>query len=949
MDESEVVLTTNEASSNLYWSHLGFGDSDAVRGEVSARVYRYLDFLSDAIRSLKHRGYKFSGEMETRLSLSATPMNYVAGDVRIFSDPEYRNQVRATKGRDSKEIVIPGIFKGKMLYTVEGQRTLRILETRYFITKLKPIDIQEEEENDALDALFMSNDVNLSDAEKHGQVRILRPYKNSNEIEVTEPRDILRSKVSITVNYNTYTLSEQEKALETLIEKPRENFIPLINLLRQSKTFEWEPFETKPISDFAVLTEESFAGTKEQRRFVEIALSTKDFAILEGPPGSGKTSTLMEIILKLCSSGKKVLMVASTHVAVDNILERIAESSGTRESLMDRFGVIPLRIGDAERVSELVKGFTVDRRNEEEKKRLIQRLSGIKNPTEAQKTLLSALLSDSGKDTIESLVMDAANFVCGTTVGVLKSNIVRKGQASGRRPFDYMILDEASKTTFADFIIPALYAERWIISGDVQQLAPYIEQDFIQAVLGKLPSFNGARVERTEEIKQISLDVFNAVRDHSFGGLRGAIVVSDGKKEIVREYKAQVESINKKLNEAPNALFKEKAHEITYSELLDASDQLDRLRILGSRIIIATGEVLTHFWKYVPPLLAQRGECPKEMKRRESAFLEDHDYSRETSTWEYEVTWRLNRAFEMREKEEKSKSYLDEIEFLLPLYLDRPSKGRGQNDSRCLSRDIMVDLIRVMNMFYPSIIELIQKGLNDRRFWNSEWETSLYEGIPRDDFEKRHVLLTYQHRMHPEISRWARELFYDSRALNDSQEVLAGRKWNYSRYNRRMIWKDVRQGKGYSQPRSNFNLDEVKVIKEELKNFLLWAKENSKGRYGAWKVALLTFYRGQEKKLQDMVRSLTKLPNSRYFYLPKMNVEIEVCTVDRFQGQEADIVFLSMVRNRGVGFLDNRNRMNVAITRARYQTVITGNKVPFLNSRIEFLKRMASGMEGPIL
>lgn len=945
MEEQGVFLTSTEASSNLYWANLGVKDSEAVREEVSLRVNRYLDFLREAIKSLKQRSYRFSGEIETRLRFSGIPRNYFSGDFRIFSDPECRNQVRPMRGRESNEIAVPGIFKGKSLYAAEGRRTFGILGRRYFITRLKPTDIQEEEENDALEALFSASEVNLSGGAKHGRIRILRPYRNSNEIEVTEPQDITRSSVSITVDYNTYSLREQGMALETLLEEPRENFIPLLNLLRKSGTFEWNGFRTKHIDDFAVLTEENFAGTKEQRRFVEIALSTKDFAILEGPPGSGKTSALMEIVLKLCSSGKKVLMVASTHVAVDNILERIAESSGKGESLMDRFGVIPLRIGDIERVSEHVKGFTVDRRNEEEKNRLIHRLSEINNPTDAQRTLLSALLSDKGNDTIESLVMEAANFVCGTTVGVLKSNIISKGQASGRRPFDYMILDEASKTTFADFIIPALYAERWIISGDVQQLAPYIEQDFIQAVLGKLPSFGGTTVENTEEIKQISLDVFNAAGNRSYGGLRGAIVVSDGKEELVNRYRSQVESINRKLQKLPNIFFKENAHEIACSNLIDARDQQARLRILGSRIIYATEEVLSNFWSYVPPLLALRGECPREMRRRENAFLEGYSYSRETSTWEYEVTWRLNRAFEMRETEEKSKSYLDEIEFLLPLYLDR----RGSRGWQGLSRDIMEDLIRVMNMFYPSIIELIQKGLNDRRFWNSEWETSLYEGIPKDDFEKRHVLLTYQHRMHPEISRWARELFYDSRALNDSPEVLGGREWNYRRYNRRMVWKDVRQGRGYSQPRSNSNMDEARVIKEELNSFLLWARENPKGRSGTWKVALLTFYRGQEKKLQDMVRSLTNLQNSRYFDLPKINAEIEVCTVDRFQGQEADIVFLSMVRNRGVGFLDNRNRMNVAITRARYQMVIVGNKLPFLNSRVEFLKRMATDMEGPIL
>ena len=44
--------------------------------------------------------------------------------------------------------------------------------------------------------------------------------------------------------------------------------------------------------------------------------------ILEGPPGSGKTTAILEFIYQATSIGKKVLLVASTHVAVDNVLEK---------------------------------------------------------------------------------------------------------------------------------------------------------------------------------------------------------------------------------------------------------------------------------------------------------------------------------------------------------------------------------------------------------------------------------------------------------------------------------------------------------------------------------------------------------------------------------------------------------------------------------------------------
>lgn len=72
-----------------------------------------------------------------------------------------------------------------------------------------------------------------------------------------------------------------------------------------------------------VLTDETRPGTDEQRRFVEIALATPDFVLLEGPPSSGKTTAICELVLQLARQGKRAMLCASTHVAVDNVLERL--------------------------------------------------------------------------------------------------------------------------------------------------------------------------------------------------------------------------------------------------------------------------------------------------------------------------------------------------------------------------------------------------------------------------------------------------------------------------------------------------------------------------------------------------------------------------------------------------------------------------------------------------
>ena len=132
---------------------------------------------------------------------------------------------------------------------------------------------------------------------------------------------------------------------------------------------------------------------------------------------------------------------------------------------------------------------------------------------------------------------------------------------------------------------------------------------------------------------------------------------------------------------------------------------------------------------------------------------------------------------------------------------------------------------------------------------------------------------------------------------------------------------------------------------EELKKFVSYAKENPKPKGEKWEVACLSFYRGQEKKIKEELRKFTGQQN-RNTNFDKDNISIKLCTVDRFQGQEADIVFLSMVKTRGVGFMDSPNRLNVALTRARYQNVIIGKLNNFLYGKDELLQKLAEYTSG---
>ena len=190
---------------------------------------------------------------------------------------------------------------------------------------------------------------------------------------------------------------------------------------------------------------------------------------MEGPPGSGKTTVLCELVQQLVSRERRVLFCASTHVAVDNLLEKLIDEN--KKPMAD---LIPLRIGVSDKISEKTKPYVYDNFVKTKKNEVIKHLLGQKPASRSQKMLLKVL--GENDDTIGQIARDCANLVCGTTIGMLGHPDIKDGSL---RRFDFLIIDEASKTTLQEFLVPALYADRWIIVGDTKQLSPYTDDEEI--------------------------------------------------------------------------------------------------------------------------------------------------------------------------------------------------------------------------------------------------------------------------------------------------------------------------------------------------------------------------------------------------------------------------------------------------------------------------------------
>ncbi|KAL1787993.1 DNA-binding protein SMUBP-2 [Sigmodon hispidus] len=229
-----------------------------------------------------------------------------------------------------------------------------------------------------------------------------------------------------------------------------------------------------PTAEIPPLTFYNTALDASQKEAVSFALAQKELAIIHGPPGTGKTTTVVEIILQAVKQGLKVLCCAPSNIAVDNLVERLALCKkrilrlGHPARLLEAaqqhsLDAVLARSDNAQIVADIRRDidqvFSKNRKTQDKREK-----SNFRNEI---KLLRKELKEREEAAMVQSLT--AADVVLATNTGASCDGPLK---LLPENHFDVVVVDECAQALEASCWIPLLKAPKCILAGDHKQLPP---------------------------------------------------------------------------------------------------------------------------------------------------------------------------------------------------------------------------------------------------------------------------------------------------------------------------------------------------------------------------------------------------------------------------------------------------------------------------------------------
>ncbi len=281
-------------------------------------------------------------------------------------------------------------------------------------------------------------------------------------------------KLGIDLTFDEVSYREMDYALGKVMGAYNDRLAELRDVLLGTREARFRPERPDDLFYPSPLNDSQLAAVRH-------VLAAQDVAIIHGPPGTGKTTTLVQAILETCRRERRVLVCAPSNTAVDLLTEKLAER-----------GVNVIRMGNPSRVSDLLLEHTLDaqvmahksygelrsmRQTAEQYREMAGkyvRNFGYEEAQQRRQLKDEARLLHEQADDLERYItadlLESVQVITATLVGCSNRTI-------RHLTYETVFIDEAAQALEPGCWIPIAKSSRVILAGDHQQLPPTVKSD----------------------------------------------------------------------------------------------------------------------------------------------------------------------------------------------------------------------------------------------------------------------------------------------------------------------------------------------------------------------------------------------------------------------------------------------------------------------------------------
>ncbi|MBU4031335.1 MAG: AAA family ATPase [Candidatus Thermoplasmatota archaeon] len=724
---------------------------------------------------------------------------------------------------------------------------------------------------------------------------------------VTEP---ITGKVLVFTEDNTYIL----KQLEWLV-----NQIKADNIDQSMKNRLKILFERKEqCYDLEASADIIGSLNREQSDAVQKSIHAEHFYLIIGPPGTGKTYVIEELIRQYHKKKKKILITAFTNLAVDNIIDRISKE--------DKYKIV--RVGSPNSISPAVQKYTINSlmQNHElynQMKTLKERFQALCEYVDELEKIHSKMEEDVEKFRENMLILISKKEECEKDKAILEGelglNHMESDAPSPENEYRMMDIDSKNRLELCRNILKCEKIESQI-PEETELQSDIIANAKLKRRIAfrRFFSFTKKQKNALSEMRQNHSKMENHIQMVNELKAERASLKGEIEALSIKIYKDKpgdpfVDSLNAEID-AFQYIYKKYKTSLSEYEITSSENTVRKVLqgVYKSKISLLDGRINMHVSE------VGRIGAESEILKCKQATIKQQIYS---SKMDGGSIYKNIQNY----KDRIAKALVNEADVIGTTVISSCNK-----DLRSTNFDVMVmdEASQVASYFallpisksnkfilvgdnkqlQPIEDDLISKKLNESIF------NSMLEKYPNDS-----TMLTTQHRMNENIAQISNKLFYGGKMLtaeNISRATLnlSGRTSDPIVNPENAVILIDTGGSGYYEDevgRSCSNQKEAEAVADIVQRFSECGIEGKS-------MGVISPYAKHCEKIRHILAS-----NS--------SDEIEVNTVHKFQGKEKELIILSFAKSKfqlkenALRFLENQTLINVAITRAKKKLVIIGD------------------------